>query len=124
MLAKYLRTTLTCAACILLTACNFEDKNTNPNESTFIKPGPLLTYTQLNTSIDGHTKNMQIGCCMMMVQQTASLESTEAGVGDKYYMMQAPATSYFLDSIVQLSRTGAKWNIRLPKSQNTRICLP
>ena len=97
MLAKYLRTTLTCAACILLTACNFEDKNTNPNESTFIKPGPLLTYTQLNTSIDGHTKNMQIGCCMMMVQQTASLESTEAGVGDKYYMMQAPATSYFLD---------------------------
>lgn len=97
MLAKYLITTLTCAACILLTACNFEDKNTNPNESTFIKPGPLLTYTQLNTSIDGHTKNMQIGCCMMMVQQTASLESTEAGVGDKYYMMQAPATSYFLD---------------------------
>ena len=43
MLAKYLRTTLTCAACILLTACNFEDKNTNPNESTFIKPGPLLS---------------------------------------------------------------------------------
>lgn len=34
---------------------------------------------------------------MMMVQQTASLESTEAGVGDKYYMMQAPSTSYFLD---------------------------
>ena len=80
-----------------LTACDFEEKNLNPNESTVITPGPLLTYTQLNTSVDGHTKNMQIGCCMMMVQQTASLESTEAGVGDKYYMMQAPSTSYFLD---------------------------
>lgn len=26
MLAKYLRTTLTCAACILLTACNLKTK--------------------------------------------------------------------------------------------------
>ena len=97
MLTRYLKTTLICAAGAMLTACDFEDKNTNPNESTFIKPGPLLTYTQLNTSVDGHAKNMQIGCCMMMVQQTATQESTEAGMGDKYYMMQAPATSYFLD---------------------------
>lgn len=82
MFTRYFKTLLFCAAGALLTACDFEDKNTNPNESTFIKPGPLLTYTQLNTSVDGHTKNMQIGCCMMMVQQTASLESTEAGVGE------------------------------------------
>ena len=97
MLTRYLKATLFCAAGMCLTACDFEEKNLNPNESTVITPGPLLTYTQLNTSVDGHTKNMQIGCCMMMVQQTASLESTEAGVGDKYYMMQAPSTSYFLD---------------------------
>ena len=97
MLTRYLKTTLICAAGAVLTACDFEEKNTNPNESTFIEPGPLLTYTQLNTSVDGHTKNMQIGSCMMMVQQTATLKSTEAGMGDKYYMMQAPATSYFLD---------------------------
>ena len=89
MLTRYLKATLFCAAGMCLTACDFEEKNLNPNESTVITPGPLLTYTQLNTSVDGHTKNMQIGCCMMMVQQTASLESTEAGVGDKYYMMQA-----------------------------------
>ena len=97
MLTRTIKTTLICAAGMLLAGCDFEDKNTNPNESTFIEPGPLLTYTQLNTSKDGHTKNMQIGCCMMMVQQTATLESTEAGVGDKYYMMQSAATSYFLD---------------------------
>ena len=34
MLAKYLRTTLTCAACILLTACNFEDKVTTKKWNT------------------------------------------------------------------------------------------
>ncbi len=80
MLTRYLKAKLFCAAGMCLTACDFEEKNLNPNESTVITPGPLLNYTQLNTSVDGHTKNMQIGCCMMMVQQTASLESTEAGV--------------------------------------------
>lgn len=85
------------AAALLLTACDFEEKNIDPNVPSSIKPGPLLTYTQLNTSVDGHAKNMQIGTCMMLVQQTATLNSSEASAGDKYYMMQAPATSYFTD---------------------------
>ena len=82
MLPSYLEATLFWAACMCEPACEFEAKNLHPNESTVITPGPLLTYTQLNTSVDGHTKNMQIGGCMMMVQQSAALESTEAGVGD------------------------------------------
>ena len=57
MLTRYLKATLFCAAGMCLTACDFEEKNLNPNESTVITPGPLLTYTQLNTSVDGHTKN-------------------------------------------------------------------
>ena len=67
MLTRYLKATLFCAAGVCLTACDFEEKNMNPNESTVIAPGPLLTYTQLNTSVDGHTKNMQIGCCSSFV---------------------------------------------------------
>ena len=97
MLNKYIRTALVLSVAALGTACDFEEKNINPNNSTFIEPGPLLTYTQLNTSVDGNAKNMQVGTCMMLVQQTATLNSSEASAGDKYYMMKAPANSYFLD---------------------------
>ena len=97
MLRLDIKTGLFLSAAFLVTSCDFEEKNTNPNECTFIEPGPLLTYTQLNTSVDGHAKNMQIGTCMMLVQQTATLNSSEASAGDKYYMMSAPANSYYID---------------------------
>ena len=97
MLRLDIKTGLFLSAVFFITSCDFEEKNTNPNESTFIEPGPLLTYTQLNTSVDGHAKNMQIGTCMMLVQQTATLNSSEASAGDKYYMMSAPANSYYID---------------------------
>lgn len=85
-----------CAAA-LVSACDFEEKNIDPNSGTTIEPGPLLTYTQLNTCTGSNTKNMQVGTCMMLVQQTATLNSTEASAGDKYYMMTTASTSYFLD---------------------------
>lgn len=66
-----------------ITSCDFEDKNISPNSSGTIKPGPLLTYTQLNTSNEGLAKRTQVGYCMMMVQQTASLDLNEMA-GDKY----------------------------------------
>ncbi len=97
MLNKYIRMALVLSVTALGTACDFEEKNIDPNKSTFIEPGPLLTYTQLNTSVDGNAKNMQVGTCMMLVQQTATLNISEASAGDKYYMMKAPANSYFLD---------------------------
>jgi hypothetical protein len=64
-------------------SCDFEEKNINPNNSTTIEPGPLLTYSQLYTSNQGISKRVQVGYCMMMVQQTASLEREEMA-GDKY----------------------------------------
>lgn len=66
-----------------IASCDFEDKNINPNNSGTIEPGPLLTYTQLNTSSEGLAKRTQVGYCMMMVQQTASLDLNEMA-GDKY----------------------------------------
>ena len=97
MLNKYIRTVLIFSVAALGTACDFEEKNVDPNKSTFIEPGPLLTYTQLNTTCDASTKNMQVGTCMMLVQQTATLNNTEACAGDKYYMMKNPANVYFTD---------------------------
>lgn len=67
----------------LITSCDFEDKNISPNYSPTIEPGPLLTYTQLHTSNEGLAKRTQVGYCMMMVQQTASLDLSEMA-GDKY----------------------------------------
>lgn len=64
-------------------SCDFEEKNINPNNSSTIEPGPLLTYSQFYTSNEGLAKRSQIGYCMMMVQQTASLERDEMA-GDKY----------------------------------------
>lgn len=70
-------------AAILLNACDFDEKNINPNYGREIEPGPLLTYCQLYTSNEGLSKRTQVGYCMMMVQQTASLERDEMA-GDKY----------------------------------------
>lgn len=64
-------------------SCDFDEKNINPNNSETIEPGPLLTYSQLYTSNQGISKRVQVGYCMMMVQQTASLERDEMA-GDKY----------------------------------------
>lgn len=97
MSTKFIPAVLLLTAAIGFSACDFEEKNTNPNNSTFIEPGPLLTYTQLNTVTGGSAKNLQVGTCMMLVQQTATLNSSEASAGDKYYMMSAPANTYFND---------------------------
>lgn len=67
-----------------LFACDFDEKNINPNSSSTIEPGPLLTYVQLNTTNPSLCKRTQVGYCMMLVQQTASLEREEMA-GDKYY---------------------------------------
>lgn len=92
---KIIKSILLLSVAAFMASCDFEEINTNPNNSTFIEPGPLLTYTQLNTTGGGSTKNMQIGTCMMLVQQTATLNTSEASAGDKYYMMQVPSTTYF-----------------------------
>ena len=68
---------------LFFVSCDFEEKNINPNNSSTIEPGPLLTYSQFYTSNEGLAKRAQIGYCMMMVQQTASLERDEMA-GDKY----------------------------------------
>lgn len=68
---------------LLFFSCDFEEKNINPNNSSTIEPGPLLTYSQFFTSNEGLAKRAQVGYCMMMVQQTASLEREEMA-GDKY----------------------------------------
>lgn len=68
---------------LLFVSCDFAEKNINPNNSSTIEPGPLLTYSQFYTSNEGLAKRTQIGYCMMMVQQTASLERDEMA-GDKY----------------------------------------
>lgn len=67
----------------ILFACNFEEKNINPNSSNTMEPGPLLTYVQLSATNGSLCKRTQVGYCMMMVQQTASLDREEMA-GDKY----------------------------------------
>lgn len=44
--------TLTC----MVYACDFTEKNIDPNSPTSIEPGPLLTYTQLHTTTGGIAK--------------------------------------------------------------------
>ena len=78
-----LKITALLSALAFITSCDFEEKNIDPNNSPTIEPGPLLTYTQLNTSNEGLAKRTQVGYCMMMVQQTASLDLNEMA-GDKY----------------------------------------
>ena len=95
MLNKYIRMALVFSVAALGTACDFEEKNIDPNKSTFMEPGPLLTYTQLHTTWDASIKNLQVGTCMMLVQQTATLNNTEQCAGDKYLGMHAPANVYY-----------------------------
>lgn len=79
-----------------VSSCDFADINTDPNSPTSIEPGPLLTYTQMNTATGGITKNIQVGTCMMMVQQTATLKTDMPG--DKYYQMDSYANTMFGDT--------------------------
>lgn len=80
---KLYRTLFIALSVLFLLSCDFEEKNINPNNSSTIEAGPLLTYSQFYTSNEGLAKRTQIGYCMMMVQQTASLERDEMA-GDKY----------------------------------------
>ena len=96
MSTNIFKSLFTLALAGLVCSCDFEEKNIDPNSSTSIEPGPLLTYVQLNTTTGGQTKNIQVGTCMMMMQQAASLNSTEAA-GDKYYQMNSSANSLFVD---------------------------
>lgn len=77
----------------LISSCDFADKNIDPDSSNTIEPGPLLTYSQLNTTTGGHCKNIQVGTCMMIVQQTASLQREDMP-GDKYYTSEAFGTLF------------------------------
>lgn len=105
----------------LVCSCDFEEKNIDPNSSTSIEPGPLLTYVQLNTTTGGQTKNIQVGTCMMMMQQAASLNTTEAA-GDKYYQMNSSANSLFVDYYSDVIKNWRELAIRAaedPKHENT-----
>lgn len=105
----------------LFSACDFEEKNVDPNSNTSIEPGPLLTFTQLNTTTSGQVKNIQVGTCMMLVQQTASLNTTESP-GDKYYQMNSSANSLFLDTYSISIKNWREMVIRAekePKYENT-----
>ncbi len=81
--------------CSLFVACDFEEINRDPNNSTTIEPGPLLTYCQitLNPTTGGISKNIQVGTCMMIVQQTSTLQR-ETMLGDKYYEGESSGTMF------------------------------
>ena len=118
MLKKYIQTALILSVTAMTTACDFEEKNVNPNSNSSIKPGPLLTYTQLNTCTDANTKNMQVGTCMMLVQQTSTQNTTEASAGDKYYLMQAPSNSYFQDFYATAIKNWREMEVRASESED------
>lgn len=77
----------------VLFSCDFAEKNIDPNASENIEPSALLTYIQLNTTDGGVSKNTQVGTCMMLVQQTASL-NREDMPGDKYYTSESYGTTF------------------------------
>lgn len=77
----------------LISSCDFAEKNIDPNSTYTIEPGHLLTNIQLNTTSGGHCKNVQVGTCMMIVQQTASLQKEDMP-GDKYYGSEAFGTLF------------------------------
>lgn len=97
MTTNILKSILVFAVAGVVSSCDFAEKNIDPNSNTSIEPGPLLTYTQLNTTTDGQAKNIQVGTCMMMVQQAASLYTSEAA-GDKYKDMNSAANTLFNDT--------------------------
>lgn len=98
--------TLVGAAC----SCDFAELNVDPNSPTSIEPGPLLTYTQMHTTTGGISKNIQVGSCMMMVQQTATLRLDMPG--DKYYQMGSYANTMFDDTYNGLIKNWRELEIR------------
>lgn len=88
---KFLPAALLCG--LSIASCDFAEKNISPNNSPEIEPAHLLTYIEFNTTDGGICKNLQIGYCMMMVQQTASLEREAMG-GDKYFQTE-PLGAFF-----------------------------
>lgn len=120
MLTKIFKSILIFTSAGLICSCDFEEKNIDPNSNTSIEPGPLLTYSQLNTTTGGQTKNIQVGTCMMLVQQAASLLSTEAA-GDKYYQMSSSSNSLFNDTYSSCIKNWRELVIRAsedPKYEN------
>lgn len=86
----------------LALSCDFEEKNIDPNNSTTIDPGPLLTYIELSTTDGGIGKNVQVGTCMMLVQQASSLNKEDMP-GDKYYNSEVNGTAFnsYYSSIIK-----------------------
>lgn len=100
-------------------SCDFAELNVDPNNPTSIEPGPLLTYTQMNTTTGGIAKNIQVGSCMMMVQQTASLRLDMPG--DKYYQMDSYSNTMFGDTYNGLIKNWRELEVRAsadPKYEN------
>lgn len=100
---------------LLLFACDFEDINRDPNKSTTIEPGPLLTHVQLNVNASwgGISKSIQVGSCMMFVQQASTFDK-ESMPGDKYYPDEGSGTmfnenySMVIKNLAELKMQGGK----------------
>lgn len=106
ILKLMMASTLTCMVC----ACDFAEKNIDPNSSNSIEPGPLLTYTQLHTTTGGISKNIQVGTCMMLVQQAATLKTDMPG--DKYYQMESYANTFFSETYEDLIKHWRELEVR------------
>ena len=120
MLSKILKTALLMGLTGVLFSCDFEEINTDPNNTTSIEPGALLTYTQMHTVNQGNVKNIQVGTCMMLVQQTATLNLDMPG--DKYYQMDSYANSMFVDTYGDLIKNWRELVVIAssdPKYENT-----
>lgn len=102
---------------LLLFACDFEDINRDPNKSTTIEPGPLLTYVQLNLNptTGGISKTIQVGSCMMIVQQTATFDR-ESMPGDKYYADEGSG-SMFNDNYSMVIKNLAELKVQAVKDE-------
>lgn len=101
-------------------SCDFAELNVDPNSPTSIEPGPLLSYTQMHTTTGGIAKNIQVGSCMMMVQQTATLRLDMPG--DKYYQMDSYSNTMFGDTYNGLIKNWRELEVRAsadPKYENT-----
>lgn len=120
MLSKILKSALLLSLTGVLFSCNFEEINTDPNNTTSIEPGALLTYTQMHTINGGNAKNIQVGTCMMIVQQAATLNLDMPG--DKYYQMDSYANSMFVDTYSDLIKNWRELVVIAssdPKYENT-----
>jgi len=110
MLSKIIKSIALFTLTVVVCSCDFAELNVDPNNPTSIEPGPLLTYTQMNTTNGGNAKNIQIGSCMMMVQQTATLKLDMPG--DKYYQMGSYSNSMFIDNYNSLIKNWRELEIR------------